>query len=154
MKDNENLDDTDKKILKIINKDSRTPYKQISKELNVSIGTIHNRIEKLTKKGVIKKFTTSMDYNKIGYNLTAIIGIKIKGGQIKKLKNKTIDNNSIIALYDITGKYDALIIAKFKNTSDLDKFIKTLLKEDNIERTYTQIVLNVVKEDFDSANIL
>lgn len=43
------LDETDKKILKIINEDVRVSYRQISRDLNISVGTVHNRIEKWLK---------------------------------------------------------------------------------------------------------
>ena len=50
------LDDIDVSILKIINEDVRTSYRQISRSLDVSVGTVHNRIDKMVKSGVIKKF--------------------------------------------------------------------------------------------------
>ena len=53
------LDDTDINILKIINEDVRTSYRQISRSLDVSVGTVHNRIDKMVKSGVIKKFSPS-----------------------------------------------------------------------------------------------
>ena len=50
------LDDTDINILKIIHEDVRTSYRQISRSLDVSVGTVHNSIDKMVKSGVIKKF--------------------------------------------------------------------------------------------------
>lgn len=50
------LDDIDVSILKIINEDVRTSYRQISCSLDVSVGTVHNRIDKMVKSGVIKSF--------------------------------------------------------------------------------------------------
>ena len=46
------------------------------------------------------------------------------------------------------------LIAKFKDTNELNTFIKDLVKDPNIERTYTQTVLDVIKEDMGSSNIL
>lgn len=59
-----------------------------------------------------------------------------------------------MCIYDVTGEFDVVIIARFKNTSELDNFIKNLLKEPKVVRTYTQIVLNVVKENMNSCEIL
>ena len=50
------LDDTDVRILKIINDDVRISYRQISRDLGISVGTVHNRIDKMVKTGVISKF--------------------------------------------------------------------------------------------------
>lgn len=148
------LDETDINILKIINEDVRTSYRQISRSLDVSVGTVHNRIDKMVKNGVIKKFSPIIDHRKLGYVLTTIIGVRIKGGKLENWKDKEFVNKNVVAIYDVTGEYDAFIIAKFRDTDELNSFIKELLKDPSIERTYTQTVLDVIKEDTGSSNIL
>lgn len=148
------LDETDINILKIINEDVRTSYRQISRSLDVSVGTVHNRIDKMVKNGVIKKFSPIIDHRKLGYVLTTIIGVRIKGGKLENWEGKDFVNKNVVAIYDVTGEYDAFIIAKFKDTDELNSFIKELLKDPSIERTYTQTVLDVIKEDTGSSNIL
>ncbi|MBZ9571452.1 Lrp/AsnC family transcriptional regulator [Methanobrevibacter sp. TMH8] len=148
------IDKTDKNIIEMINEDARTPYRQISRELDISVGTVHNRVDKLMKTGVIKKFAPIMDHRKLGYGLTSIIGVRVKGGQLENWEEKESFNKHVLAIYDVTGEYDAFLIAKFKNTDELDKFVKELLKEPGVERTYTQTVLNVVKEEPSSIHML
>jgi Lrp/AsnC family transcriptional regulator for asnA, asnC and gidA len=53
----------------------------------------------------------------------------------------------VVAVYDITGDYDAAVITKFKDRSSLNDFVKKLLAMPNIKRTVTNVVLNVIKED-------
>lgn len=153
-KDIVKLDDIDTKILKIINEDVRTSYRQISRDLDISVGTVHNRIDKMVKNGVIKKFSPVINHRKLGYVLTSIIGVRVKGGKLENWENKMTYNKNVVGIYDVTGEYDAFLIAKFRDTDELDTFIKDILKEPGVERTYTQTVLNVVKEDMGSANIL
>ena len=148
------LDDIDVSILKIINEDVRTSYRQISRSLDVSVGTVHNRIDKMVKSGVIKKFSPVIDHEILGYVLTTIIGVRVKGGKLKNWEEKTYFNKNVVGIYDVTGEYDAFLIAKFKDTNELNTFIKDLVKDPNIERTYTQTVLDVIKEDMGSSNIL
>ena len=148
------LDDIDVSILKIINEDVRTSYRQISHSLDVSVGTVHNRIDKMVKSGVIKKFSPVIDHEILGYVLTTIIGVRVKGGKLKNWEEKTYFNKNVVGIYDVTGEYDAFLIAKFKDTNELNTFIKDLVKDPNIERTYTQTVLDVIKEDMGSSNIL
>ena len=148
------LDDIDVNILKIINDDVRTSYREISRSLNVSVGTIHNRIEKMVKTGVIKKFTPIIDHELLGFVLTTIIGVRVKGGKLKNWEEKTYFNKNVVGIYDVTGNYDAILIAKFKNIDELNVFIKELLKDPIIERTHTQTVLEVIKEDMGSSSIL
>jgi len=148
------IDKTDKNIIEMINEDARTPYRQISRELGISVGTVHNRVDKLLKTGIIKKFAPIIDHKKLGYDLTSIIGVKVKAGQFQDWAEKKSFNKHVLSIYDVTGEYDAFLIAKFKNTDELNKFVKDLLKEPHVERTYTQTVLNVVKEEPCSIHML
>lgn len=147
------MDNLDKKILELLSNDGRKSYRKISRELGVSVGTVHNRVDKLTKFGIINKFVPVIDHQKLGYNLTAIIGLEIKGGTVDYLIDKDAFKSNILAIYDVTGQFDGIIIAKFKNTFELNKFIKSLLAEDTVIRTYTQTVLNIVKEELNSSMI-
>ncbi|GAB4308979.1 MAG: Lrp/AsnC family transcriptional regulator [Methanobacteriaceae archaeon] len=148
------LDEVDKEILNLLNEDGRMSYRKISRKLDVSIGTVHNRIEKLMKTGVIKKFVPVIDHDKLGYKLTTVIGVRVKGGVLMNWEDKTAYHKNVLCLYDVTGEYDAIMITKFKDTNDLDEFIKGMLKEKDTQRTNTQTVLNIVKEDFNSVKML
>ena len=53
----------------------------------------------------------------------------------------------VYAVYDITGEWDSLVLARFKDREEMDQFIKTVLSQRNIERTSTSLVLNNVKEE-------
>jgi len=148
------IDETDKKILNLLSKDGRMSYRKISRELDVSVGTVHNRMDKFTKSGIIKKFIPYIDHSKLGYKLTTIIGVKVKGGVLRNWENKTTYHKNVLGIYDVTGEFDAILLAKFKDTTELDSFIKGLLKEPDVQRTYTQTVLNIVKEELSSLDIL
>ncbi|WP_455645324.1 Lrp/AsnC family transcriptional regulator [Methanosphaera sp.] len=147
------MDNLDKQILELLSDDGRKSYRKISRELGVSVGTIHNRVDKLTKSGIIDKFVPVIDHEKLGYTLTAVIGLEIKGGTIAFLADKDEFKDNLLAVYDVTGQFDGIIVAKFKNTFELNKFIKLLLKEETVVKTYTQTVLNIVKEELNSSMI-
>ena len=56
-------------------------------------------------------------------------------------------HSRVYAVYDITGEWDSLVLARFKDREEMDQFIKTVLSQKNIERTSTSLVLNNVKEE-------
>ena len=147
------VDEIDRKIINLFQEDGRMSYRKIAKELDISIGTVHNRIDKLTKNGVIKKFTPVIDHRKLGYALTTVIGVRVKGGVLKNWEDRTAYHKNVLCVYDVTGEFDAILIARFKDTQELDKFVKGLLKEPDVQRTYTQTVLNIVKEDLNSGDM-
>lgn len=152
-KDMVEIDNIDRKIISLFNEDGRMSYRKIAKRLDVSIGTVHNRMEKLTKNGVIQKFSPVIDHSKLGYNLTTIIGVRVKGGVLENWEDRTAYHKNVLCMYDVTGEFDAILVARFKDTSELDQFIKSLLKEPDVQRTYTQTVLNIVKEDLSSSKM-
>ena len=147
------VDEIDRKIINLFQYDGRMSYRKIAKELDISIGTVHNRIDKLTKNGVIKKFTPVIDHKKLGYALTTVIGVRVKGGVLKNWEDRTAYHKNVLCVYDVTGEFDAILIARFKDTEELDQFVKGLLKEPDVQRTYTQTVLNIVKEDLNSGDM-
>ncbi len=147
------VDEMDRKIINLFQYDGRMSYRKIAKELDISIGTVHNRIDKLTKNGVIKKFTPVIDHKKLGYALTTVIGVRVKGGVLKNWEDRTAYHQNVLCVYDVTGEFDAILIARFKDTQELDQFVKGLLKEPDVQRTYTQTVLNIVKEDLNSGDM-
>ena len=148
------IDDIDRKMIKIFHEDGRKSYRSIAKQLDISIGTVHNRIEKLINSRIIKKFAPVIDHEKLGYSLTTIIGVKVKGGVLKNWEDRTAYHKNVLCMYDVTGEFDAILITRFKDTKELDGFIKQLLKEPDVQRTYTQTVLNIVKEDLNEINML
>ncbi len=140
------IDELDLSILRELKKDARKSHRDIADKLNVAEGTIYNRVNKLQDMGIIKRFMVDMDYSKLGYDLSAVIGFIVEGGFLQEVEEKIAKKANVSALYDVTGEYDALIVAKFREREELDKFIKSVMAIPHVERTYTMLVLNVIKE--------
>jgi len=144
------LDEIDIKIIKVLIENSRSSAREISKKLNISPATVINRIKNLEKLNIIKGFSVVLNHEKLGYELTAIIDVRISQGKLREIENLLSKIPNVCAVYDVTGEYDAIIIAKFKNRQELSDFIKNLLSIQYVERTNTHVVLTTVKEDFNS----
>ena len=141
-----NIDELDLEILKILSVDSRKNKSTIAEDLKRSPNTIIKHITNLEEHGVIKNYGAQIDYEKLGYDIIAIIELTISKGKMLEVENKLAKNPHIFAVYDITGEYDALILARFKNRDDLSKMIKEIHTSPYVERTNTHIVLNIIKE--------
>ena len=143
-----NLDETDEKILKNLLVDARQSARQLALKLGMSTVTVLSRIKKLEKEKIICGYTAIIDHEKIGYSLTAIIEIIAKNDKILEIEDEISKFENVCGVYDITGSTDTLIIAKFKERSELSKFVKELAAIANVENTITHVVLNTAKEDF------
>ncbi|MEB3860310.1 MAG: Lrp/AsnC family transcriptional regulator [Desulfurococcales archaeon] len=142
------LDSIDIELIREMLRDSRQSLKKLAKRLGMPTSSTHDRVKRLARNGVIKRFTLELDCRKIGLDITILTLVKVKGPQILEVESKLRDHPNIVALYDITGEFDMALIAKFRDMREADKFIKSLLKEPGIERTVTSVVLNVVKESY------
>lgn len=142
------LDETDEKILKNMMVDARLSARQLALRLEISTVTVLSRIKKLEKEKIICGYTTIINHEKLGYSLTVIIEIVAKNDKIIEIEDEISKFENVCGVYDITGSTDTLVIAKFKERSELSKFVKGLTAIPNVENTITHVVLNTVKEDF------
>ncbi len=140
------IDDVDLKILGMLCRNAKTPVRDIAKAVGVSIGTVHNKIKKLEKEGYIRSYTADVDWNKLGYSITAVIELVVSGGKLLEIEKKVSEFSNVVSVYDVTGESDVIILAKFRSHEELSTFTKTLLSIQNVDRTNTHIVLTILKE--------
>ncbi len=142
-----NLDKRDKQIIRLLIDNSRLSIRKIAEKLGLSPGTVQARLKRLEDLGVIKRYTTLLDYEKLGYNFPVIIDVRVSKGMLFEVEKEIAKHPNVISVYDVTGEYDIAIIAKFKRREDLDAFVKALQKMKYVERTHTRLILNVIVED-------
>jgi DNA-binding Lrp family transcriptional regulator len=143
----ENVNDIDLQIIKLLQEDCRLSFNKIARKLGISVGTAFNHVKNLEKKGILKGCTVIVDFVKLGYSLTALILIQAEGRYLTHVENEIAETANAVAVYDITGDYDAAVIAKFKDRASLNAYVKNLLALPHIKRTVTNVALNVIKED-------
>jgi DNA-binding Lrp family transcriptional regulator len=140
------VDSLDLEILRALSKNSKLSIREISKIVKKSPSLIHSRIRRLEKSGFIRNYTILVDYQKLGYDVYALTLLQVDGAHIVEVEEALSKEPNIKAVYDITGEYDVAFISAFKSVSELDNFIKKLLKNPYIKRSVTSIILRVVKD--------
>lgn len=140
------IDDTDRKIIHVLQKDGRASLRKISEEVGVALGTVSNRVNRMEHSGIITGYSVSLDPEKVGWSLNVVIGLRIEKGRLIEIQEKISRDYRVCGVYDVTGDYDSMIIARAKDREDLDDLIKNVMSVDGIERSLTQLVLNTVKE--------
>jgi DNA-binding Lrp family transcriptional regulator len=141
------LDLLDRGILEELNVDARRSHREIAERLKVSPTTVGMRIDRMERDGVIRGYVPLLDDEALGWELCATIGIRISKGKLREVEERLGKDPRAYAIYDVTGDFDALLIGRFRDRRDLDRFVKHALQDPNVERTNTQVVLNRVKED-------
>jgi Lrp/AsnC family transcriptional regulator for asnA, asnC and gidA len=143
------MDNIDKDIIKILQDNARTSYREIKDELGISIGTIHNRIAKLKKKNIIESYTIRLNNKKLGYELTFLIRMQIDGKYTDQVLSGLTERTEVCSIFHTTGEQSAALICRFKNSEDVNQFIRELNKKDYIKRTVSNLVLKEYKSERD-----
>lgn len=143
MDGNYQIDKIDRAIMQILLKNARTPYTDIAQKLIVSAGTIHVRMKKLERMGVVLGTELIIDSAKLGYDLTAFIGVFLeKGMNYKDVIPALKKIDEIIEAYYTTGGYSIFIKVVCRNTTHLRKVLNEKIQAvAGIQRTETMISL-------------
>ncbi len=141
------LDELDRSILEELNTDARRSHREIAHHLKISPTTVSSRVARMEEQGVIRGYIPLLDDEQLGWDLWAAMGIRISKGRLREVEERLARDSRAYAIYDVTGETDALLIGRFRDRRDLDRFVKHALQDPHVERTNTQVVLNRVKED-------
>ena len=143
MEDNVQIDKLDKKILSIILSNARIPFLEVARECGVSGAAIHQRVQKLTKIGVITGSEFIVDPKKVGYHTCAYIGIFLeKAGFYSDVVNELKKIPEIIQCDYTTGNYSIFIKVYTRDNEHLKIILADKLQSiTGVARTETFICL-------------
>jgi|SRR6478735_10717985 len=143
MAKNYEIDNTDLKILEILMQDAKRPYTEVAKKVNVSQGTVHVRMNKMEEAGILEKTTLRINYAKLGYDITAFIGIYLeKSALYESVLAKLKGIPEIINIHYTTGNYSMFVKIHCRDTNHLKEVLHDKMQQvDGIERTETMISL-------------
>ena len=137
----------DSELLKHLSKNGKASQRELAELTGLALGTVSNHLKVLEKNKIIKGYSANIDPEKVGFTLSATIHLRITKGKIMDVQASIAKHPRVYIVYDITGEWDSLVLARFKDREEMDEFIKTTLSQKNIERTSTSLVLNNVKEE-------
>ncbi|MFC5368364.1 HTH-type transcriptional regulator Lrp [Salinirubrum litoreum] len=140
----ENLD---AKLINALLGDGRASLRSLAEELDVSVTTVSNHLRDLEDEGVIEGYTPRVNYDALGYDVTAVIQLKVEGSALPDITDRLQDEKQMISVYEVTGDYDIIAIGKFKDTDGMNEQIKSLLTDADIRESNTSVVLNAVVEN-------
>jgi len=143
MAKNYEIDNTDIRILEILRDDAKKPFTEVAKRVNVSQGTVHVRMTKLEEAGIVEKTTLKLNYARLGYDITAFIGIFLeKSALYDKVVSKLKEIKEITSIHYTTGNYSMFVKIHCRDTNHLKEVLHDKMQQvDGIERTETMISL-------------
>ncbi|SFF80795.1 transcriptional regulator, AsnC family [Halopelagius inordinatus] len=140
----ENLD---AKLINALLGDGRASLRSLAEELDVSVTTVSNHLRDLEDEGVIEGYTPRVNYDALGYDVTAVIQLKVEGSALPDITDRLREQKQMVSVYEVTGDYDVIAIGKFRDTDGMNRQIKELLTDVDIRESNTSVVLNAVVEN-------
>jgi DNA-binding Lrp family transcriptional regulator len=141
-------DDISSRVLEEYLRDSRQSIREVARKVGVSSGTVASRLKEMEDSGIIRRYSAILDYEKLGYELTAITEVTVSDGKMIDVCEEVAKMSQATGVYNVTGDADIMIVGKFKTRKELSDFTKKLLTVPHVLRTKTHLVLNTMKEDF------
>ena len=139
----ENLD---RKLVNALLGDGRASLRSLAEELDVSVTTVSNHLKDLEEDGIITGYTPKVDYDALGYDVTAVVQLKVEGSALPDVTDRLQEHKQMISVYEVTGDYDIIAIGKFTDTDGMNDQIKEMLVDPEIKESNTSVVLNAASE--------
>ena len=143
------LDDLGQKIVEALQEDARQSFREIGRKLDVSEGTVRNRVKSLVNSETMK-ISAIPNPEKLGLNFMCIMCIEVKVGAAEKVEHVLIKNPNVYFLSGCTGTYDIIGIFMFRAPHDFDEFVKNVIANiPEIVRTSTFVVMHVSRSPWE-----
>jgi len=144
-----NFDSIDKKLLKYLQVDSKSTTKELSSKLNLSVTAVYERIKKLEREGVISKYVTLLNKNKIDKNFVVFCHIKLiqhKKDLISQFEEEVIKLTEVLECFHVSGDYDYILKICVKDMEEYREFMVTKLTDlKHIGSTHSSFMIGEVK---------
>ena len=137
------VDETDEKIIRILQADSRRAFVDIANEIGLSESAVRRRVKNLVDKTIIKRFTIELGASD---KTSAITLISVAStADTSAVSNQLMNLNGVKVVYEITGQYDIAAIIAAPAIADINKCIDDVRKIEGVSDTDTVIILKTMR---------
>jgi Lrp/AsnC family leucine-responsive transcriptional regulator len=141
--ESEVIDRTDREILRILRDDARIPWQALAGRVHLSANATADRVRRLTRRGVIRRFTADVDQAALGRDLEAVVDVLVNAGAGDEVEAALRERDEVTWLAHMTGRVDYRMIVNCAGTKGLDDFLKWL-RDHGARETNTTVVLRRV----------
>jgi len=136
------LDDTDRAILRELQRNARTPFSEIARRIDMSSATVHDRVKRMEEEGVIRGYHAAVEPAALGLDIEAYVGLRIQQGASETVLEKLEGVDAVQEVVLLTGELDAMMHIVVENTQELRELMfDRIANIDGIDRSQTMIIL-------------
>jgi Lrp/AsnC family leucine-responsive transcriptional regulator len=139
----ERIDETDVRILELLQRDGRGSYAEVGQSVGMSGPSVHERVKKLEARGVIRGYAALVDPHQLGYGVLAFIFIKHVPGTIANdMTGDFIAIDEIEECHHLAGEADYLLKVRAADTRHLERILHSIQQVPHVFTTETQVVFS------------
>lgn len=143
------FDEIDKNLLQIIQNDSKQTNKELSHKLGLSVTAVYERIKKLEREGVIRKYVALVDKKRVDKSFVTFCSIKLlqhTKAYVVQFEKEVAKLEEVLECYHISGDYDYLLKVIVTDMDEFREFmVKKLTTISHIGSTQSAFMINEVK---------
>lgn len=148
MQANIQVDAIDGRILSALGDDGRRSYAEVGAEVGLSTAAVHERVKKMLERGVIRRFSISVDPEAVGLRFTAFVAIRNDGGaHCREVAPRLREIAAVQELHSVAGEYDFLAKIRTSHARELEAVLYQIKAIPGVARTTSTVVLNTEFED-------
>jgi Lrp/AsnC family leucine-responsive transcriptional regulator len=149
MTNKDTLDELDKKILRELQKDCRSPLQEIAERVSAPVSTIHYRVKRLEKEGIILRYSAIINQEKLEMDYITVILVRAKYGPnyYESLGKEIAKVPGVWAVYFSLGQVDFFVLTRAHDRNEYMEILNQLMQIKGIVRTNTNVIARVIKED-------
>lgn len=146
------LDDTDIKLLKILQKNSKFTVKELALQVNLSASPVFERVKKLEQDGFIKNYIAVLDSEKLNKGFIVFCNVKLKQHD-KNIGNQFVTDilsiDEVVECYNISGDFDFLLKVQVQDMKHYQDFVFNKLGSlESIGSTHSSFVMSEIKNSY------
>ncbi len=143
------FDQVDRKLLYLLQTDSKVTTKSLSVQLNLSVTAVYERVKKLEKSGVIEKYVAVINKEKINKSFVVLCHIKLlkhSNEYITKFESEVVQLHEVLECFNVSGDYDYILKVVVRNMKAYREFInEKLTKIQYIGSTHSTFIISELK---------
>ncbi|WP_298140860.1 Lrp/AsnC family transcriptional regulator [Flavobacterium sp.] len=143
------MDATDKKLLQLLQNDTKKTTKELSLKLNLSVTAVYERIKKLEREGIIDKYVALLNRNKINKGFVVFCHIKLiqhSKDFLTKFESEVVQLTEVLECFHVSGDYDYILKICVKDMEEYREFMVTKLTTlQHIGSTHSTFMIGEVK---------
>lgn len=140
------MDAIDSKILEVLQENSRVSISDLSKQVNLSLSAVSERLKKLEASNIIEKYTVILDSSAIGQELSVVMNISLENPHhTNDFVEIVRQEREILECHYVTGEYDYILKITTKSTATLESLMNRIKGIPGIKRTQTNVILSSLK---------